>query len=92
MLIPWSAILPVGELGWRNGHGATCATPWPGCVDPQPLFFSSPQAGHVPANDDSPAITEPGRFAKDVTAIASASGDLKPVHFQYGKVGGRCAR
>jgi hypothetical protein len=71
--IPWAAVLDVGEFNWRNGHGTTCPLPWPGCTNPQPLFFSSPAANHVPAVDDSPAIGEPGRFTKDVTAATSGA-------------------
>ncbi len=77
---PWSALLNVGQFNWRNGHGTTCNPAWPGCVNPQPYFYAFPTLrldglGHLPADDDTPAIAAPGRFANDVTAITSASGE-----------------
>lgn len=78
---PWTALLSVGEVNWRNGHGAACSPAgWPGCVNPQPTHYTFPtldaegQASN-PANDDSPAIGAPGRFSKDVTFVTSASGE-----------------
>lgn len=78
--IPWATLLNVGEFNWRNGHGTTCNPAWPGCIDPQPVFYAFPTLrldgqGHIPADDDTPAIAAPGRFALDVTAITSASGE-----------------
>jgi hypothetical protein len=74
--IPWTALLPVGQFNWRNGHGTTCPIPgWPGCTNPATQFYAFPAAGNNPANDDSPAIGAPGRFPKDVTKITSANGE-----------------
>lgn len=79
--VPWTAILPIGQFNWRNGHGTTCSpAAWPGCVNPQPYFFGFPSAKadgspNRPADDDSPAIAAPGRFAADVTRIVSANGE-----------------
>ncbi len=76
VFVPWNAIQPVGDFNWRNGHGATCVPAgWPGCVNPQPYHYTFPAQGFVPADDDSPAIGAPGRFAKDVTKATSASGE-----------------
>lgn len=72
--VPWATLLPVGDFNWRNGHGAACSLPWPGCVDPQPIFYAFPAAGHTPSADDTPVIGAPGRFSKDVTAATSADG------------------
>lgn len=71
--IPWAALLNVGEFNWRNGKGGACPIAWPGCKNPPEYFFRSPAANHNPSADDSPAIAEPGRFAKDVTAAMSAN-------------------
>ena len=73
--VPWQALLPVGDFDWRNGHGAACPIPgWPGCMNPQPLFYEYPVGGNH-NDDDAPAIGAPGRFPNDVTKIRSASGD-----------------
>jgi len=76
VMIPWAALLPVGDFNWRNGHGASCGGlgAWPGCVNPQPAHYAFPGGGD-PANDDTPAIGAPGRFFLDVTATTSASGE-----------------
>ncbi len=78
--IPWATLLNVGQFNWRNGHGTTCNPAWPGCVNPQRYFYVFPTIrpdgqGHLPADDDTPAIAAPGRFPLDVTAIKSAGGD-----------------
>lgn len=73
--IPWANIRAIGEFNWRNGHGAACPFPWPGCVNPQPQHFVFPVAGFDPAEDDTPSIGAPGRFPMDITAITSANGE-----------------
>lgn len=79
--VPWTALLPIGQFNWRNGHGTTCSpAAWPGCQNPQPYFFGFPAtkadgSANNPADDDSPAIAAPGRFASDITRITSASGE-----------------
>lgn len=72
--VPWASLLSVGEFNWRNGHGNESGLDaWPGFINPQPVFYAFPLP-HDPANDDTPAIGAPGRFAKDVTAARSADG------------------
>jgi hypothetical protein len=80
--IPWAGLLSVGEFNWRNGHGAACSpAAWPGCVNPQDAYFyvfptlRPDGQGHIPGEDDTPAIAAPGRFPLDVTLITSASGE-----------------
>ena len=79
--VPWASILAPGEFNWRNGQNGTfdCIAGWPGCVPkdtwpPQQIFYQYP-AGVASANDASGLISAPGRFANDVTAITSASGE-----------------
>lgn len=75
VFVPWSELQPIGKFNWRNGHGAACPLPWPGCVNPQPYHFVSPSAGFTPGDDDTPAIGAPGRFVDDITALTSANGE-----------------
>ncbi len=81
VFVPWSAVLAVGAFNWRNGHGAACSpAAWPGCMNPQPYHHVFPELQadgqpFAPAEDDSPAIGAPGRFADDVTKAKSASGE-----------------
>lgn len=81
--VPWEAILTPGEFNWRNGQhgGFTCPNGWPGCIpNTQPVFYTFPTTNinGTPvnvANDMTPLISAPGRFAADVTRLRSASGD-----------------
>lgn len=81
--VPWSRLLSVSEFNWRNGvtqdtNVCTLASirGWPGCVDPANAFYVFPAlqtggGGFSTADDASPVVSAPGRFALDVTKAVS---------------------
>ncbi len=80
--VPWATLLDLGQFNWRNGQhgGFNCVAGWPGCVAVQPIFYRFPtlNANNTPinlANDSTPLLSAPGRFALDVTQATSANGE-----------------
>lgn len=80
--VPWETLLPIGQFNYRNGQhgGFACVNGWPGCVANQPVFYSFPTRNADNslinlANDSSPLLSAPGRFALDVTRAVSGNGE-----------------
>ncbi len=78
--LPWASALSIGQFNFRNGHGGACTPNFGGCMNPQftsfYLFPTVDMGGTAIdlANDETPQISAPGRFAMDLTARTSANG------------------